>query len=341
MGSFNTTCFFSQQTISPGTEAYLFPIQQGQSFNPVKLEFKGHEKFKASQYSFSSSLCSPTGLWGISGPMLEGTYDDYGYFEVNDTSSNIRNLHSLFKHLLENAGVAAAGKNSSHETPFDISTHFQPKTIYSFEELVLTWEYVWTAMQNGRIFIQVYNGAIVPFSFAVMHKVAGDYLINEVATSKTWDNSSMEQSQYFNRYINENFERAFEVFPNKTLIGIIDFVSFKVAYLESFGMGQFEGCYTCRFYDSNVDKLISTFEQYFEANPSAKTVDTDTTNLILAEMADYVDFLYLLSGLSRFEGKFSPMTYGGQDYQNQNGNRFLKMIKAINKDINKLVKSKN
>lgn len=40
MGSFNTTCFVTQQTISTEDRAVIFPIIQKSTYNPVELSLQ-------------------------------------------------------------------------------------------------------------------------------------------------------------------------------------------------------------------------------------------------------------------------------------------------------------
>lgn len=54
MGSFNTSCMVSQQTIVPHAHAVILPISQQATYNPVELIKGGKE---LSQYGFAHTSC--------------------------------------------------------------------------------------------------------------------------------------------------------------------------------------------------------------------------------------------------------------------------------------------
>ena len=96
MGSFNTTCMVSQQVIAPNDEVVIFPIVPQSSYSPVELIDKDGSCVEA--YGHSSSSCYPTAFWNYAGPMLIGTYDDYGKFELENTVNNINNINNEYNH---------------------------------------------------------------------------------------------------------------------------------------------------------------------------------------------------------------------------------------------------
>ena len=97
MGSFNTSCMVSQQVIVPGAETIILPIQQQATYEPVEISKDGKEM---SQFGFAHTTCYPTAFWGYAGPMIRGTYDDYGRFNIDDTVENKINLISFFNELI-------------------------------------------------------------------------------------------------------------------------------------------------------------------------------------------------------------------------------------------------
>lgn len=326
MGCFNTTCFISQQTIAPEDRVYLFPIEQGSSYRPVDMSFGDN---KLSQYSFTCSTCYPTGLWTVSGPMLEGTYDDYGRFSIPDTPSNLRNMFSLFCHLLENSAVVTQGDNQFHDTPFDMSSKFNPTQKYSYDQLIEVWEYMWSAVEENRIFVKNFSEAAVPFAFAVMHKVAGDYLIETI-------NKNSEEDVY--TYLDQQFKRKLKTYPHKESMVIS--LGCDISSLEGFRFGRFEGCYPSLFYGNNTVPVIKIITQFCTDNPDTTSLDIDTTKAIMDIMSDAINFRYILDSMHFMNAKFSPMVYASQDYSNELGNEFANMVVEVNKRVNTIVKEK-
>lgn len=64
------------------------------------------------------------------------------------------------------------------------------------------------------------------------------------------------------------------------------------------------------------------------------------TDELFEEFKEQIEHHYLASAISKYDLKLSPMVYAGQDYSNEMGNAYLKMVTKINQKVNKLVKDK-
>lgn len=73
MGSFNTKCFASNQTISPGDKALLFPIrsQQGFLYSPIEIKVRAPAQMdgtiieKVQSPTTDNSLCYPNAMFFV------------------------------------------------------------------------------------------------------------------------------------------------------------------------------------------------------------------------------------------------------------------------------------
>lgn len=335
MGSFNMSCFVSQQTIGPGDAAYLFPIQQSSSYNPVELIDKNgtiQEK-----YSFASSTCYPTAFWKSAGPIIEGEYDDYGRFSLINTLENEKNIITLFNELFKNSAKINLGENEYHDLAFDISTQYDPQKKYTFNQLEQIWDYMWNVMQEHRVFIKEYSGDFFPFSFAVMHKVTGDYLIEKIAKSENWSKESNEPEKLLMRTVTKIVDDTKKIFSNRSIESMLGFVANKVAGLENMRMGNFEGSYIESYYE-NTDAIYELLKNNISENTII--VDTNLIHKIMLEVQSLMNHKYILSGLDSINAHFSPMVYASQDYQNEIGNEYTKLVVEVNKRVNLLVKEK-
>lgn len=335
MGSFNTSCFVSQQTIGPGDAAYLFPIQQASSFNTVELIDKnGNIQEK---YSFASSTCYPTAFWKSAGPMIEGEYDDYGRFSLTNNIANEKNIITLFNELFENSAKVNLGENEYHDLAFDISTQYDPKKKYHFKQLEQIWDYMWDVMQEHRVFIKKYSGDFFPFSFAVMHKITGDYLIEKISKSENWSGESNAPEELLMRTITKIVEDTKEIFSNRPIDSMLGFVANKVASLESMRIGNFEGNYIDSYYE-NIDSVYKLLKNNIFQNTIC--IDNKLIHSIMLEVQSLINHKYILSGLDSINAHFSPMVYASQDYQNEIGNEYTKLVLEVNKRVNLLIKEK-
>ena len=60
----------------------------------------------------------------------------------------------------------------------------------------------------------------------------------------------------------------------------------------------------------------------------------------MKEVQTLINHKYILSGLDSINAHFSPMVYASQDYHNEIGNEYTKLVIEINKRVNQLVKEK-
>lgn len=338
MGSFNTTCFVSQQTISEGDKAVVMPIKQQTTYNPVQLRVSGRQGVKeVAKYGYANTTCYSTAFWGFAGPLLRGEYADYGNFEWENSEENIKNIRSFLNSLSDSVCDVIQGENKSHDHPLDFASIYNPKEKYSFQQLEEIMEKIWNVASESRLFVRNYNGEPVNVAFAVMHEPAADYLIKEVSKSKGWDGESYEQKTYFNNYLNKKFSEMMKIFKDKELDNTIAFFVSNVSGLESYRIGEQEGTHIRNYYGHSryvMDKLQSYLK---EGN---REFSREFTDDLFEKFKSQIDHRYIATGLERINAKLSPMVYASQDYSNDLGNAYLKMVKAVNAKVNAIVKAK-
>jgi hypothetical protein len=338
MGSFNTTCFVSQQTIAPGDEAIIFPIKQQSTYRPVELILKSNGNKKVEKYGYCNSNCYPTAFWAYCGPMIRATYDDYGRFTLDEDEDNIINLVSFLNILSKSVCDVKQGENEYHDHSLEFDKIYDPKQQYSFEQLVSVWDKVWTVASKSRLFIDG-NKEPFPVAFAVMHKASSDYFIDSVSKYKGWDGESYEMKSYFNAYINRYFKQMKEVFKEELNDSNLAFACSSIMRLEDFRIGEQEGTYYSPYY--RVAKEVNQeFVAYVKANPTVKKIPKKFTNKFLDYFKSQIEHRYIATGLTHMGLTLSPMVYASQDYHNEMGNSYLEMIQVVNKKVNLLVKEK-
>ncbi len=345
MGSFNTTCFVSQQTISTEDKAVILPILQQSTYNPVELLVPVREGVKEiSKYGYSSSSCYATAFWGYAGPMLKGVYSDYGNFQLEKTKDNEQNLRSFLNSLVGKICDVKPGENKYHDHGLSFATIYNPKEKYSFEQLTEVMDKVWELSSKSRLFIRIYNGEPVNMAFAVMHEATANYLIEETNKCKTWDDESLEQKTYFHNYLNKKLSENLSLFSdNKDLrdkFSDRDRLSFyvvNVTGLESFGIGEQEGTHIRNYYPRD-DSIMEKLEKYLKND--RKEIEKEFSDKFFENFKNQIDHRYIASGLERLNVKLSPMVYASQDYTNELGNDYLKMVAEVNSRVNEVVKKK-
>lgn len=176
MGSFNTTCFVSRQTIAPGDECYIAPIIQGAPHQHP---------------------------WELCGNLLEGVYGDYGQFQLVDTALNRDNLLKFISRLKQD-GLEVLGTNAfsiqgmlkgAPEMAEALTQGVIFNTSYPGTELNKSWEELSNIANEYCLFGYDHEERIVPLQFAVAHKVSFEHLAEVADTnfSTTLEASSVWQ----------------------------------------------------------------------------------------------------------------------------------------------------
>ena len=332
MGSFNTTCFASQQTIIPGAKCLILPISQQSTFDSVSLE-KDAEQTTA--WGIANTTCHPSCFWSHAGPIVRGTYYDYGCYKLEDSSENMAALTSLFKDLLNDAYITHQGENECHEIPFNMQALYNPKQAYTFEQLREIWDKVWEATQENRLFIQDHRGTPRPFQFATMHEKTAQYLIDTVAASSDYRGQSFEQKAYLKAYVQSKIiyvTKLVGTYTNKRSNDALSFFWMQLARLEGYRIGEQEGTYLANFYD-HYNAVQDILDNAAKHKTDLAQVPDTLVEALFEVFKPQLDHRYLHTGLDRLNIKLSPTVYAGQDYDNSTGNDYLAMITAVNAAI--------
>lgn len=337
MGSFNTTCFVSQQTIVPGAESMIFPIRQQATYQPVSIVLGEKE---VSQYGHTSSTCYSTGFWSYAGPVIRGKYYDYGRFELLDTPSNKANLVSFFKYLSRNLFETKAGENQFHDLGMDFRSLYDHKADYAFDQLHGIWDKMWEVAQENRLFVRDYHDEPRSLGFAVMHHEAAKYLIDEVNKKKNWNKVSFEQRSYFKRYMQDKLSEIMEFMTEmgKEQAQAHRFFSLQASRMDNFGIGDQEGTNISGHY-SNVDNVVSAIEKHFGSEQFNGDLSDELIDALFEALKDNIDHRYINAGLNMFNLKLSPMVYASQDYSNDIGKSYAKMIAAVSEQVTLEIKA--
>lgn len=330
MGSFNTTCFVSQQTIVPGAKCIILPIIQQSTYDEIEL-ISPDNSFETSVLGHAHTTCYPTCYWGYYGPLITGTYYDYGKFEIDNSGENIKSLKFLFNKLLSDSFKTKQGENEYHDVAFDMSSLYSPETEYSFEQLIGIWDEIWMVTCEHRLFVRNYKHQPRSFQFAVMHQKSAEYLINMVSNEKSWDGMSYHQYNYFENFVKSKLgkfvDETKEVPPE-----LLEFVFWRIESLDGYRVGDSEGSFISSLYRSPngvIDILQTMVSGDFSKMPE-----------LFQLYKTQLDHRYIHRGLDDLNIKLSPMVYASQDYSNDIGSAFLEMVKNVNADINAEIKAR-
>lgn len=345
MGSFNTSCFVSRQTIAPSELCWVLPIAQQHGFNEVEvLTSKGAKKLR----SYTDSNCYADRYWAPAGNFLQARYADYGAFELCDTPVNLRRLLAFLRVALTTTPAVKEGSNPYHEKAYDLAkfmaekapellTHLQDSSesapaldpAKSFEQANQCWDYVFEASRSGRLFQASVFGTLRPLAFAVMHDAAYHALI-EAATTQ-------EPGRYSGYSLEEGFKRLVMVSREGTECALKRYREEKADFT-----GDYAQAITQWLFKENVRQALLELGRgpaSAQAELSEDLVHCLDPNVAENDLFEAVkptlEVLYAHVGLEHLNLHYEPMVYAGQDYDNEIGMAYAALVQKVSKQVSR------
>lgn len=328
MGSFNMSCFASGHNIAPNNKTTIIPIFQQATYEPVELSLGD---LKISQYGFANTICYSDCFWGYAGPIIEGTYDDYGQFDLIENDSNITNIVHFFNILHEKLFKVSQGSNSAHDLAIDFQSMYSPQENYTFEQLAGIWHEMWSVGQENRLFINE-RGSARQLQFALLHNKAYKVL-EDISKKVTFSDENLEQR--VDKFIEKSFLFVVRPFQNAMKYPdmkdmLEDNLNYGFEHLSNLqGMNFGHGLDYVNIY--NYKKLLRpVIEAFVKKNPEARAFDEATVKKIKKILTTVIKHRIINFGINHHDVKLRPMTYGYQDYNNSVGKNYLSFIEAVN-----------
>lgn len=320
MGSFNTTCFATQQTIAGGDKCYVLPVRQAIGDKPVKLRRLGED---FSRYGICHQDCYANANWEPVGNFLEGEYDDYGLVELANTPLNHHRLISFFRQLQNYSFVAAPGENYIHDVPFDFLAFVEaepelqqllrgagPEDQKSRHELLMkAWAYYEEVSQQYRVFMAS-HGEMEPrqVRHAILHEDAYHRLIALTESQRGYKGQPYTRRSVFDRLLDE-------------VMNLADQTQHKLAsMLLSLKLSQIGFSSGLCFDDEEEGLFKSPFEQFFRGE-----IPKDG---LFEAVRPGLDSRFVMLGLNRLNIRISPLTYATQDYDNEIGQAYAEFVRG-------------
>jgi hypothetical protein len=328
MGSFNTTCFASRQTIAPHDECYVVPVVQARGHSPVKVDYRGGTR---ELYGIAWATVFPCAFWEPCGGFIEAVYDDYGCVIPKDTEINRIRLVQFFRELQENPVKVHQGENTVHDVPFDIIAFIQgqpelqpylaqgaraagllaaPEAVFNL--LLQVWDYVWERAQENRLFKADWDEVLRPVQFSILHADAMKGLIDEVPSVR-YLKDSLLQDEFLTKAVGEALALAEATHSEDMFLHRLQRSLDRVGYFS--GM----------VYPSEIDELDAYTGEFL-----AKQLGLDD---YCARLKPTMDVRYAIEGLAALNLRFSPLEYAGQDYANELGRRYASFVARVSRSV--------
>ena len=328
MGSFNTACFVTRQTITPGDEVVIIPILQSANSRPVTIvDTKTQQAMQV--FSAFQSTCYPTGFWQYYGLFIKGIYDDYGCFKISKEPDNLRRLKNLLISLKEDMFRTEQGENKYHDLEMTPPNVDESST---YEKVLEEWDTLYEGIFESRVFAKTYFGNPAQFSVAVMLKLTYDELINMVRKETLYSGIKCTIDELCVEAINQQLSTLKSYYnclidANAENVGIAMLPIITSAPSRALGgMGAIGLQDFCAEYpNEHSDVLESEIADLVSVPGKCTVVPPYIKNLISWQ----VENLIVNFALSLMEIRIEPTYYTGQDYDNSNGKKFKKLVSTV------------
>lgn len=343
MGSFNISCFASQQTIAPGDPCWVMPVVQSASYNPVDICLPSGV---VQRFGVANTTCYPNSFWNPAGPLLEATYDDYGQVRLENTQSNKFKLWSLVSYWHSKVVNVGQGENPYHENALDIHKVFELEapTFYkllnkvevpaeelerrSWPECVAVFDRIWKASQQHRLFLLKSGTEPRPMQFAAIHADAAQTLVEQVGALTNWDNESLAPRELFRRAITAakaELQKAPSGEPDQAEV----FALVRKSMASHVAREELRRVGSCTGVDYEVENRALSIAV-------EKVLDGELSEDEAFEKAEsYLHTRYVLEGLMSHNLVITPIVYAGQDYDNSIGRDYAKFIRKVSARVTK------
>ncbi len=335
MGSFNTSCFASNQTIASGDACLVLPIRQKSTYQAVKLTWEG---VKQKLPGLTSSTCYATAFWRPVGHFMTARYDDYGCVELEDTPANRLRMGQFLGYCLRRTAAAAQGENKYHDHAYDLAASMAKETPELLDWLqgrpstaagallwaqsVQAWDYIWKVASSHRLFGVAVHGdsELRPVQFAVIHRAAYDRLVTLAEGLEHFDNGPMGLRDMFDRNLANARSKLLANYAT-TLPGKLSASAlscFERSFLDE--ELRYIGCPEGMSYPDEQLYMRSALEPF---TAGALSVDG-----LFEQLKPWFEARYAFSGLEVLNLKLQPLVYNGQDYNNEVGREYAKFVRS-------------
>ena len=331
MGSFNTSCFVSNQTIAPRDKCRLVAVRQSHTYQPILVR---EEEGRSEHYGIANNTCHANAFWQPVTPFIAAVYDDFGCVQLVDNPTNKTKVLKFFEEVLSDCPDVESGDSPIHDPAFSFKSFLEAEapeilaaisgkpeslTNVTAKMLQLCWDHVFRVAQVHRLFMS-HAGAVRPLTFAVIHEHTFEALANLLATSTTRCNESLEPRAYILRVLETAFKEAGErpdQASNPRLKGF--YLGDRLVNLFNHVGGD--------GYTNDIDS-----DMLREAGDALAGGDMSQEQFVIAYMPLLLE-RYAFAGIERLNAKFTPMIYAGQDNDNSIGQEFASFIAGVSKAV--------
>ena len=355
MGSFNTSCFASHQTVAPNDRCMVMLIQQQASFSPVKMSI-GAETVE--RYGICHSGCYADAFWKPVTCFISATYDDYGQVVPDFSEGAARESFILWLATLRRMDIKVhPGENTCHDIDFDLeaflqkqapllrqvieelrsphdSRHAAPDEALLQAELLECWSYLHDRMREQRLFQLSSSREPRPVQLAILHESAYKALAQMIDSETNWQGETLERRAWFVRTVSAAREEALESVQRVESDDTSRLLEKKDYFLAMAGF-HFESLIRDAFRriaESDNSPIFRMVGHNKKALQSFLSGDLSAEGYFDV-LAPLIEQAYVMGGLNMLNLRITPQIYAGQDYDNSIGQSYRKFLNVVEEQV--------
>ena len=341
MGSGLVKCFVSNQTIPEGMPVVIFPIMQAAGYHPVSIS-RGDSKFE--MIAPNNTTVYANCLYGMQGIYFTSLADDYAKNNLEGSLENKYSFIALIQFLAKYSYVAEQGENEYHEKAFDMkkllkkhkivvgqivknkkgqdrfdyfpATHEPLLKSLTVPKMNKVYEELLELADANRIYVNEYHETPRVFKFAICLKEVFDYAIRE--DNKGDRNTKTIIEGYLKAYLDPN-DKMNKAYPEMT-------------------KGRVAECF------SKLDGESATQGYREVIHDILDTMPKKLTPKHIPELLSKLNFAVVISSFQRYLNHnnvlIQPITGYHQDYHNDIGKRYAKLVEMSALAVSSFVKEK-
>lgn len=345
MGSFNMTCFVSQQTVSTEEACRILPIRQQATYNSMTVH-SGEEK--AQVFGPSHSTCYYESFWEPVGAFIKATYNDYGRVVLDFDPLVRENVIGFFQCMLREGYSTDKGENEYHDLEFNLPNFIAENapnlgrvlvekdrkgyldTNELDAEMTAVWDYVWEVGQKFRLFASNYKGVPLPVNFALIHEEAYATLLADQSTGKTWHGRNLKPAAFLRSFLAKSRDK----YQNSAL-----------AKMEQNKPGMDKVMQGLFLANDLRDEMMYLAGGGRAISNTTSDLSRDLCLRLTKGEIDEKEFVkqgarlltdaYVFGGLNKFNLRLTPVVTCGQDYHNELGKQYAKFVHETSQRVSR------
>lgn len=333
-------CGVTNQVISAGDLCQVVPIRQQRSHHPVVMRVGAEQRVRS---GFANTIVGPNAFWAPMGAFVAGVYnDDSGQVDPVDTPHNRRALLEFILDLEATAPWIQAGtqrperniefnmsqvlKNQAPQlAPFVASRHVASTDLATvpFAEFAAVWQVIWDVAAEQRLFATDPEGHALPVSFTAIHQAAFSQMVKFTVQQIMGEAGSAPSAAYLAHLVAWAKAQVGRVAPVAAHCGDVNpqvltsLVATKVTEGMRLGLTA-----------SATHNLLFPFMLSHQALITRHLNQELNADELLAVLQPAWEAVYVLKGMTDLHLKFAPYAYAGQDYANEKGRTYAKLVAA-------------